>query len=284
MKTIDIGFLGYGTRALDALFQDDRFNVKYFITPKSRLCDDVWDCEKKYRDRVKMEIVSNKTELRDRFSEIKDVECFIMNACPYILTEEILSLMTVYNIHPGNLHNNRGHHPHLWSVLLDERETEICIHKVSSQIDLGEVVESIKIPLSGKENSLEVLNKAEDEIPQLLDSLYEYLTGKRPLKYSVKTGVYRAPLTYDDYEIKETDGLRDIDRKIRARYMHNGAFICFRGKRVYVDKIISAEKSDEKYFEIKDGRAVYANNGFALIFNIKKITDFNGNSIILSRR
>ncbi|MCD7854499.1 MAG: hypothetical protein LUG66_02655 [Clostridiales bacterium] len=281
MNKIDIGFLGYGTRALEALFQDSRFNVKYFLTPKSRLCDEVWDCEKKYRDKVKMEIISNKAELRDRFAEIKDVKCFLMNACPFILTEEILNSKDVYNIHPGDLHNNRGHHPHLWSVLLGERETEICLHKVTPEIDLGEVIESIKIPLEGTENSLEVLDKAEDEIPRLLDALYEYLTGKRGIKYSFKTGTYRPALKYEDYEINEADTLGDIDRKIRARFMHNGAFFNCGGKRVYVDKIISAEESSDNYFGIKDGRALYAANGFAAVFNIKKITDLKGNKISL---
>lgn len=277
MEKINIGFLGYGTRALDALMADSRFNVKYFLTPKSRLCEEVYECAEKYSDKVKLEIIENKSELFKRIEEIKDVSCFLMNACPFILTREILDNMDFYNIHPGSLFTNRGHQPHLWTVLLDERETEICLHKVNTEIDLGHVIESVKIKLDGRENSLEVLNKAEDEIPVLLDGLYEYLTGKKGIKYTAENGVYRHVMDYSDYEIKDSDNIEDIDRKIRARYMHNGAFFVREGKRIYVDEIISCEKSSDNVFEYNNDNVLYCGNGIRAVFKVKKITDLNGN-------
>ena len=123
MQAIDVGFLGYGTRALDALMADSNFNVKYFLTPKSRLCPEVFKAAEDYN--LNLEIIDNKAQLNNRIKEIKNVTTFVMNACPFILTEEILSNMDFYNIHPGSLYTNRGHQPHLWTVLLDERETEI---------------------------------------------------------------------------------------------------------------------------------------------------------------
>ena len=279
MTKLDIGFLGYGTRALDALMSDRRFNVKYFLTPKSRLCYDVYECAEKYKDRVNMEIIGSKKELLERISEIKDVSCFLMNACPFILTKEILDKMDFYNIHPGSLFTNRGHQPHLWTVLLDERETEICLHKVNTEIDLGYVIESVKIELTGKENSLEVLNKAEDNIPKLLDGLYNYLTGKKKVKYLVKEGKYRHIMDYSDYKINDNDNIEDIDRKIRARYMHNGAFFERDGKRIYVNEILCCEKSVEKSFKYNSDSVIYCGNGMKAVFKVKKITDLDGNII-----
>ena len=60
---IEIGFLGYGTRALDALMADSRFRVKYFFVPRSRLCEDVYEAEKKYKDFLEFKIINNKAEL-----------------------------------------------------------------------------------------------------------------------------------------------------------------------------------------------------------------------------
>lgn len=274
---ISIGFIGYGTRALDALMSDDRFDVKYFLTPKSRLCSEVFDCAEKYKEQVSLEIIDNKKELLKRISEINDVSCFLMNACPFILTEEILENMDFYNIHPGSLFTNRGHQPHLWTVLLNERETEICLHKVNTEIDLGYVIESVKIELTGKENSLEVLNKAEDHIPELLDGLYDYLTGEKGIKYFAEDGIYRHIMDYSDYEINDNDSIEDIDRKIRARFMHNGAFFKRNEKRIYVDKILSYEKSCDNTFEYNNDKVIYCRNGFKAVFNIKKITDLDGN-------
>lgn len=279
MKKIDIGFLGYGTRALDALMADDRFNVRYFLAPRSRLCSDVFEAEKKYKNFLSLEIISTKAELTERISGIKDVECFLINACPFILTEEILSYMDFYNIHPGDLYTNRGHQPHLWSVMLNERKTKICLHKVNVHIDLGEVIEDAEINLEGNENSFEVLNKAEDRIPFLLDGLYKFLTGQKSVKYTVAEGEYRHTMVYGDYEITQSDLPADIDRKIRARYMHNGAFFTYGDKRIYADRILSSETSSEECFSYDKEKIKYCHNGFKLILELKKITDLNGNTI-----
>lgn len=279
MEKIKIGFLGYGTRALEALMADSRFEVRYFLAPESRLCDEVFECAEKYKDSVKLEIISCKAELVRRIASINDAECFLMNACPFILTEEILDNMDFYNIHPGNLFTNRGHQPHLWTVLLNERETEICLHKVNTEIDQGYVIESVKVELTGRENSLEVLNKAEDEIPKLLDGLYNYLTGKSTVKYYAENGMYRNIMKYSDYEIKESDSIDDIDRKIRARSMHNGAFFTREGKRIYVNEITAYEKSSDEIFEYNNDSVIYAANGIKAEFKVKKITDLEGNII-----
>ncbi len=282
MNRINIGFLGYGTRALDALMSDSRFNVKYFLSPRSRLCADVYEAAERYKDSLSLEIIDTKPDLAKRISKINDVRCFLMNACPFILTSEILSYMDFYNIHPGDLYTNRGHHPHLWSVMLDEMETKICLHKVNVDIDLGEVIADSVIELKGNENSLEILNMAEDRIPILLNGLYRYLTGKQGVKYTVSNGIYRHTMVYSDYEITPSDLPSDIDRKIRARYMHNGAFFVYEGKRIYTDKILYSEASQENSFSYDNEKIIYCRNGFKLVMALKKITDLNGN-IIFSR-
>lgn len=279
MDRIDVGFLGYGTRALDSLMADKRFKVKYFLTPKSRLCSDVYNAAERYKADLRLEIIKNKGELLERIKQIKDVRLFVMNACPFILTEEILENMDFYNIHPGDLKTNRGHHPHLWSVLLQEKETKICMHKVCKEIDLGQVVSEVRVPLNGDENALQVLDKAEDEIPLLLEDLYNLVMGKGDFIYEIKDGIYRRNLTYSDYEIKENDGILDIDRKIRARSMHSGAFFTTLGSRVYVDKITSVKDKDGEGFLYEGNRAVCFREGKMLEFDVKKITDFSGNVI-----
>ncbi len=277
MKKIDVGFLGYGTRAIDALMADDRFNVKYFLAPRSRLCSDVLEAAEKYKARVTLEIIDTKRELSDRIKSINDVRCFVMNACPFILTDEILSHMDFYNIHPGDLRTNRGHQPHLWSVLLGERKTRICLHKVNSQIDLGEIIEDAEVELEGKENAAEVLNMAEDMIPFLLDGLYRYLMGEKGIKYTVRQGDYRPTMTFSDYEITPSDSPSDIDRKIRARAMHSGAFFLCENKRLYVNRIISAEASSEESLSFDGKYVIYCHSGFKLTLAFKKATDLNGN-------
>lgn len=238
MDKIKIGFLGYGTMALTSLIEHPLYEVKYFIVPSKRLCQDVYNAMEEYKNQVKIIIVSNHAELLRVLMEIKDVECFLMNACPIILKQDVLDCMDFYNIHPGDLSYNRGHHPHLWTVLLGEKKSKITIHKVNTEIDTGEVIGSVEVTIKEDENAEDVLNKLEYEIPVLLDVLYEYRRNEAPFEGIILNGGYRRKMEHRDYEIDvETDNLAMMERKIRARSMHHGAFINKDGIRYYVDRI-----------------------------------------------
>lgn len=247
MDKIKVGFFGYGTRALDALMEHPDFEVLHFLTPKSRLCPEVYEAERRYREQFSMITVANRRELAGQIGKIQDVSCFLMNASPIILDEAILSQMDFYNIHPGSLKSNRGHHPHLWSVLLDEKETEINLHKVTPDIDLGAVIETVRVPVLADDTSLTVLNRAEDEIPVLLTTLARYLRGECGEKDVACQGTYRRMMTYEDYRFDlEHDTLRDMDRKIRARAMHSGGFFEVGDERIYADRILSGFGAEER--------------------------------------
>lgn len=283
MEKIKIGFYGYGTRALDALMEHPDFEVRHFLTPASRLCPEVYEAERRYRKEIPMVAVKNRRELAERIGAVTDVSCFLMNASPIILDEAILSRMHFYNIHPGSLSNNRGHHPHLWSILLDEKETEINLHRVTPEIDLGEVIETVRVPVLPDDTSLTLLNRAEDQIPKLLDTLAAYLRGECGGKGVVREGGYRRMMVYGDYRFDpEHDTLWDMDRKIRARAMHSGGFFEVGDRRIYTDRIIS--QSDGKEAPVCSGFSltetedsiVLIRKGEWAVFGKCKITDKEG--------
>ncbi|MCR5768344.1 MAG: hypothetical protein K6G45_07630 [Lachnospiraceae bacterium] len=250
MKKISIGFLGYGTRALDALMEDERFEVKAFFAPLSRLCEDVYDAKKKYPG-PEFGIVKDNDDVRKAFERYKGkVECFLMNACPIILNQQVLDVMPVYNIHPGNLTDNRGHQPHLWTVLLAEKESEIVLHEVNPGIDEGKIIAKKIMSIDDSMDSLQVLNLLEDEIPYLLDGLYDHLVNGTPPMEAVFGGEYRRVMVYQDYEFSpenmDAPGfLEDVLRKIRARAMHHGAYFIYRDERIYVDRLLDDERLTE---------------------------------------
>lgn len=243
MKKIKVGFLGYGTRALEALMEHPKYEVKYFLAPRARLCQDVYDAQEKYKDQLKMEIIEDNEMLAQRFSQIDDVKCFIMNACPIILKRNVLDNMKIFNIHPGDLRYNRGHQPQMWSVLLGEPSTKITLHAVGEQIDAGTIIKSKSISISPQDDALTVLDHAEDQIPYLLDGLYSYLIENALPEGEVQGGEYRRLMIYSDYEISlQEDSFEQIQRKIFARIMNHGAFFQYSGECIYVDKIISYEQ------------------------------------------
>lgn len=239
MRKIAIGFLGYGTRALDSLMEHPLFDVRYFFAPESRMCKDVYDAEAKYRGGVVFDIVKDNEQLARRFARINDVDCFLMNACPIILNSDVLSIMRVFNIHPGDLHYNRGHQPHCWTVFHGESVTKIVVHAVESRIDAGGVIRSVEVPVSPEDDARMVINHAEDHIALLLDGLYEYLTEDAEFEEIVEGGTYRHIMTYRDYELNfESDDKNLIQRKILSRAMNHGAFFVCGRKRIYVKRLL----------------------------------------------
>ena len=273
-ERIKIGFIGYGTRALDALMEHPLFEVRYFLAPKTRLCEEVCDAARRYDKQLTMEIVSDNEELAERFNEIDDVDCFLMNACPIILNQKVLERMKVFNIHPGDLHYNRGHQPHMWTVLLGEQETKIVLHTVGTAIDAGFVIKSVRVPVQVEDNAGDVLNHAEDNIPLLLDALYAYLREGAPFEEEVKAGGYRQIMDYRDYEIVAGDSVETMERKIRARSMNHGAFLQWNGKRIYVDcvtKWIREENETLWQIEIQEEMVRLQTGKRSIWFHINKV-------------
>jgi len=273
-EKIRIGFLGYGTRALDALMEHPLFEVRYFLAPKARLCSEVYDAAERYKEQLTMEVVADNEELAERFAKIDDVDCFLMNACPIILNQRVLDKMKVFNIHPGDLHYNRGHQPHMWTVLLGEKETKIVLHTVGVKIDAGFIIRSITVPVQMQDNAGDVLNHAEDKIPLLLDGLYAHLREGIPPEEEIKTGGYRKIMDYGDYEIVEGDSIETMERKIRARSMNHGAFLKWDGKRIYVDCMIEWKREEHRdlwQVELKDETVRLQTGKQSIRFHMNKI-------------
>lgn len=240
---IRIAFLGYGTKALDALMADERFDVKYFFAPEKRLCADVYEAQARYADRVSLQVVRNNDALKEKLSECSDIDCVLINACNIIIREDVLALVPFFNIHPGSLHNNRGHQPHLWTVLLGESESEIVLHQVTPGIDEGGIVARYPMPIPADWNAGQVLDGLEAHIPELLTGLYHFMLGESGILEKVYGGQYRHIMTPEDYRI-DFDAIgdtaafeKDMDRKIRCRSMHHGAFFLSEGERIYVDRL-----------------------------------------------
>ena len=261
MEKIRIGFLGYGTRALDALMADERFDVRYFIAPISRVDECVYKARKDYPT-IPFHYVKDNAELAALFEKYNEADIFLMNACPIILKESVLKIKDVYNIHPGSLLTNRGHQPHQWTVLLGEEKSEIVCYKVALGIDEGLLVGRCEENIPKDADALQVLDLLEDRIPNLLDKLYEHLTADTPFVKECAGGDYRQNLDHHDYQIIPEDIGKayfydDMMRKIRARVMNHGAFIQWEGKRIYADTLLYEEAGSQEVGVRVHGKCVF---------------------------
>ena len=280
MCKINVGYLGYGTRALDALMNHPNFEVKFFIAPESRLCDDVYLAHERYSE-LPYHVVKNNQDLAEVLSGYQNkVTCVVMNACPIILKENVLNILPVYNIHPGDLRCNRGHQPHMWSILLGEKESCIAMHSVIPAIDEGIVIRSRKLEISEQDTDLSLLNRLEDEIPYLLDGLYDFLKHDAKPEDEIYGGTYRRVMTYDDYcidfqDVGKEGFLDEMSRKIRSRYSKHGAFFYFQDSRIYVKQLVFVETLEEKISELTvsfvDDKVIVTTDCYRFTFQLCQI-------------
>lgn len=150
---LKVGFLGYGTRGLDALMTHPDFQVNYFFAPRTRICQDVRDARERYRGRFQYAEVENNRDLAARFAQARDVDCFVMNACPIILNQVFWTGWTCLISIPGTWRITGGIIPHLWTVLLGETASRITLHAVNCRIDDGVVIKSVEEAISPEDSA-----------------------------------------------------------------------------------------------------------------------------------
>ena len=89
-------------------------------------------------------------QINQILDEIENFDILITNGCPFKISSEILSKYkekTLVNVHPSFLPQLRGADPQIGSILygLDSGAT---IHRLSNQIDGGDIIYQTKIPYS----------------------------------------------------------------------------------------------------------------------------------------
>lgn len=98
-------------------------------------------------DRGKIRIIASKQDLLNDLSET-DYDILISNGCPYIFPNCILNDDRKYiNIHPSYLPNLRGVDPVIGAVLY-HRDAGATCHYINEQIDAGDIISQIKIPMT----------------------------------------------------------------------------------------------------------------------------------------
>jgi methionyl-tRNA formyltransferase len=121
------------------------------------------------------------------------------------------------NIHPSLLPKYRGASPIPAAILNREKETGICIQKLSERMDSGDIIASIKIELSGRETTASLSETVSEKAALLLrELLSDFAAGVAAARPQEGEPVYCR-------EIKKEAGLIDwgksaaeIDAQIRA--------------------------------------------------------------------
>ncbi len=74
---------------------------------------------------------------------------FLVNSYSMIIREDALIIPQFggVNIHGSLLPKNRGSNPIQWAILKNEYETGVTIHKIDNGIDIGPIIDQMKVPI-----------------------------------------------------------------------------------------------------------------------------------------
>lgn len=109
----------------------------------------------------------------------KQIDVLLVFGFPYRIPLQVLVLSQygVYNIHPGALPTYRGADPLFWQICKGEEEIEICIHRMTDQLDAGPVVQQKRMVSNGLDNYGLLMKRVAFETISLVQNWLEGLTN-----------------------------------------------------------------------------------------------------------
>jgi methionyl-tRNA formyltransferase len=139
------------------------------------------------------------------------------------------------NVHPSLLPRFRGPSPIPASILARDGETGITVQRIALEMDSGDILGQLRIPLAGTETAEDLAEVASimgaDLLSQALDEIGRGAEAPRPQEGEPS---FCSMLKKEDGLIDWSSPLADIDAKIRAFYPWPGAFTYFKGQRLNI--------------------------------------------------
>lgn len=262
-------FIGSSALGLQKLVESPHFEVNDVLCLESRLNNNLVNEAAKHGFQIKtFKWLSDFRKLVQRYAEGTP---FFIYQLDMLVPADLVEKYPFYNIHRGNLYTNRGPNPDIWPILNGDKQTSLSLHKINDRIDSGLLINAYDVPIEEHDDTASVKAKMEQGLPTLIESLHEYICGRRE-GVELKEGSYRPWITEDDFTINpDTDSLEVISRKIKSQRQYNGAILCVNNKKHYVLDILEVERdsapidSGASTSAFVNGRTVRMKTGLHLV-------------------
>jgi len=102
-------------------------------------------------------------------------------AYPQIFGSALLATVRLgaVNFHPSLLPRCRGANPIYWAIASGEKETGVSAHFMTQEVDAGDLVEQIPIPIAEEDDYWSLYRKALREIPHLVEAVEAFFAESR---------------------------------------------------------------------------------------------------------
>jgi methionyl-tRNA formyltransferase len=151
----------------------------------------------------------------------------------------------IFNAHPSDLPRYRGNAVINWAMLRGDRGIALTIHRMEDELDAGDIVEKVGMPITQRTYVNEVVEFLNRETPLAFSRVLKRLQeGNGAIVSSPQDhhrdewGVTRAyPRLPEDGEINWTDSAIYIDRMVHALgHPYSGAYTFIDNKKLIITK------------------------------------------------
>ncbi|MGH9866835.1 MAG: methionyl-tRNA formyltransferase [Candidatus Polarisedimenticolia bacterium] len=117
--------------------------------------------------------------LREMLSAMRP-DLFLSAAFPLILPDPLLAVpgLGSINFHPSLLPRCRGCHPIFWTLASGETQGGVTAHWMTSEVDAGDIVAQIPLPLTEEDGYVSLYRRAMDCSPRLVRMVEEFLLSE----------------------------------------------------------------------------------------------------------
>ncbi len=202
-------------------------------------------------------------------------DIFIVIAYGRFLPIEILNIPSLgaINVHGSLLPQYRGAAPINWAIINGEKETGLSIIKLIKEMDAGDILAQVKIPITDDDTSMTLREKMMKEGPSLLQQTLDDLSENRctPVTQDHSKATFAPKLIKEHGAIQWGKKADDIYNLIRGSLPWPSAYTSFNGKFLKILEAQVVEQDDSQYEPgtvsgvSKKGIVVVAGGGCVLI-------------------
>lgn len=196
---------------------------------------------------------------------IQNIECDVLLSVNYlfIIEQDLIDLPHQYaiNIHGSLLPKYRGRTPHVWAIINGEKETGITAHLIDKEVDNGDIIQQVKVPITPTDTGADILKKYKALYPRLAESILNSVENNT-IKFTPQekeNAIYFGKRTPADGQIIWDWGKERIQNWVRAQAKpYPGAFTFFGEHKIIAHKAIFSDLGFN--YEQKNGEILQLND------------------------
>jgi methionyl-tRNA formyltransferase len=170
-------------------------------------------------------------------------DCVVVSSYNQILLPSLIQLSTFINVHYSPLPKYRGRANVNWALINDESQAAITIHKITSELDEGNILFQESIQICFDDTVADIYNRL-NEIQQkcLGNTVLDCLNGEEGVPQNNAEATYCSTRLPEDSEINWSASTRSIDCFVRALVSpFPFAYTYFQGEKMLIVRAKSVD-------------------------------------------